>query len=282
MTEDTIMRPGLQELVDGPDEPDAWSVFHENSKTSRLEPALPDAEVVARMKQLWDALPYHGHDENALPDALAALDTPLGDAILRRVTARDIAPAPMSLAQVATVLHAAYGVTRDNEDGGFPRPFRTVPSGGALYPLELYLHTSHVDGLTAGIHHFDPRAHALRLLQRGDCARQISEALVQPRLAASVSALVFVTAVFERSVFKYGNRGYRFILLEAGHVAQNINLVATALGFGCANIGGFFDRDIDRLLGLDGVRHSTVYLVGIGRHGDAAPAAGPRPLESSG
>lgn len=255
----------LQELVDGPVEPDVWSVFHENSKTSRLEPALSDADVVARMKLLWDTLPYEGHDEVALPRGMPSLDPRLRDAIAGRVTAREIAPAAMSLAQLATVLEAGYGVTRSNADGAFPRPFRTVPSGGALYPLELYVHTSHVDGLTAGLHHFDPRAHALRLLQRGDCARQISEALVQPQLAVSVSALVFVTAIFERSVFKYGNRGYRFLLLEAGHVAQNINLVAAALGLGCVNIGGFFDRDVDRFLGLDGVCHSTLYLVGIGR-----------------
>jgi SagB-type dehydrogenase family enzyme len=256
---------GLQDLVDGPEEPEVWSVFHESSKTSRLEPPVPDAEVIAKMKQLWPTLPYEGYDEVALPDAMASLDAPLRDAITNRVTARDIAPAPMSLAQLGTVLHAAYGVTRRNDAGEYPRPFRVVPSGGALYPLELYLHTSHVDGLTAGLHHFDPHARALRLLQRGDRAQQIGDALVQPQLASSLSALVFVTAVFERSVFKYGNRGYRFVLLEAGHVAQNINLVSTALGFGCINIGGFFDRDVDRLLGLDGVCHSTIYLVGIGR-----------------
>ena len=77
--------------------------------------------------------------------------------------------------------------------------------------------------------------------------------------------IVFITAVFERSVFKYGDRGYRFVLLEAGHVAQNINLAVTALGLGCVNIGGFFDRDIDEFLGIDGLTHSSVYLMAIGK-----------------
>jgi SagB-type dehydrogenase family enzyme len=246
-------------------EPEAWSVFHENSKTSRLEPPVPNSEVIARMEQLWDALPYEGYSKVALPELTASFELPVTHAILNRITARDIAAAPMPLDQLAILLHAAYGITRSNEDAPFPRPFRTVPSGGALYPLELYVHTAYVEGLTAGLYHFNPRERALRLLQRGDGARQIGEALVQPQLATSVSAMVFVTAIFERSVFKYGNRGYRFVLLEAGHVAQNINIVSTALGLGCVNIGGFFDRDIDRLLGLDGVCHSTVYMVGIGR-----------------
>lgn len=74
-----------------------------------------------------------------------------------------------------------------------------------------------------------------------------------------------VDAVFERSTFKYGDRGYRYALLEAGHVAQNLNLAATALNYGCVNIGGFFDRKIDQFLGLDGLTHSTIYMMLIGQ-----------------
>jgi SagB-type dehydrogenase family enzyme len=77
--------------------------------------------------------------------------------------------------------------------------------------------------------------------------------------------LIFVTAMFKRSTFKYGNRGYRFALLEAGHVAQNINLVTTGLGLGSVNICGYFDRQVDDLLDLDGVTHSTIYIIAIGK-----------------
>ena len=88
--------------------------------------------------------------------------------------------------------------------------------------------------------------------------------MVQPDIAYGASLIVFITSIFERSIFKYGDRGYRFILLEAGHVAQNINLVSNALGLGSVNIGGYFDREIDDLLGLDGVAHSTIYMIAIG------------------
>lgn len=85
----------------------------------------------------------------------------------------------------------------------------------------------------------------------------------EPILGSSL--LVFITAMFERSIFKYGDRGYRFVLLEAGHAAQNLNLVSNALGLGSLNIGGFFDREMDDFLGLDGITHSTIYMVAIGK-----------------
>jgi SagB-type dehydrogenase family enzyme len=105
----------------------------------------------------------------------------------------------------------------------------------------------------------------LRLLREGDETRTISQAVVQPDIARGAAMIVFITAFFERTIFKYGDRGYRFILLEAGHVAQNLNLVSNALGLGSLNIGGFFDREIDDFLNLDGVTQSSIYMIAIGK-----------------
>ena len=82
--------------------------------------------------------------------------------------------------------------------------------------------------------------------------------------------MVFITCCFQRSTYKYGNRGYRFALFEAGHVAQNISLVSHGLGLQCVNIGGFYDQKIDHLLGLDGVNQSTLYLAAIGTRPEAS------------
>ena len=76
--------------------------------------------------------------------------------------------------------------------------------------------------------------------------------------------LIFIVAIFGRSTFKYNDRGYRFVLIEAGHVGQNLSLAAASLGLGCVNIGGYFDREIDNYLGLDGIEQSAVYLAAIG------------------
>jgi SagB-type dehydrogenase family enzyme len=167
---------------------------------------------------------------------------------------------------LAALLHYAYGISRDNKGTALPRPFRVVPSGGALYPLEIFFYSKLTDGLKAGLYHYNPSKNHLRFLLPGDHTRRISEAMVQPEIGQNASLMVFLTAVFERSVFKYGDRGYRFILLEAGHVAQNINLVSNALDLGCVNIGGFFDREIDEFLDLDGVTFSTIYMIAVGKN----------------
>jgi len=166
--------------------------------------------------------------------------------------------------QLASVLYHAYGVTRTNEGTVFPRPFRTVPSAGALYPLELFFHTVHTEGLNPGLYHYNASQHNVCLLRRADETQRIANALVQPAIARGASVVLFITAMFERTLFKYADRGYRFVMLEAGHVAQNVNLCTSALSLGCVNVGGFRDREIDGFLELDGVMHSTIYLIAIG------------------
>src|SRR6266487_4438269 len=138
-----------------------------------------------------------------------------------------------------------------------------------------------VEGLAAALYHFNPALRSASLLRPGDSSRQIATALAQPALAIDTAALVFITAIFERAVFKYGNRGYRFTLLEAGHVAQNLNVAATALGLGCVNIGAFTDQEIDDFLGLDGMTHATLYLVSIGQAASEAEEAA-EPSQSPG
>jgi SagB-type dehydrogenase family enzyme len=139
-----------------------------------------------------------------------------------------------------------------------------VPSADAFYPLEIFFHATHIHGLSSGLYHFNPTKNSVRLLRSGDHSGLIAAALTQKHLAISASLIIFITAMFERTILKYGNRGYRFVLLEAGHVGQNINLAAAGLDLGCVNIGGYFDGQIDALLGIDGLTHSTVYMIGIG------------------
>ncbi|HEX8614982.1 MAG TPA: SagB family peptide dehydrogenase [Telluria sp.] len=247
----------------------SWEQFHESAKTGRYDPALSNEVVLAEMANLYESLPYKNSVPIALPTTLAPIAGTLADIVQARVTPREIAPHPISLIELRTVLHLAYGETRDNEGNPYaPRPFRTVPSGGALYPLELYFyHAGQIDGLAPGIYHYSPSLNALHLVKAGHYTQEIAAGLVefQSHLADQLSMVIFITAMFQRSVFKYRNKGYRFTLFEAGHVAQNINLAATGLGMGVINIGGFYDRKIDDLLGLDGINHSILYMNGLCR-----------------
>ena len=253
-------------LASASDEDGTWELFHENSKVQRHGHHVSNEQVARQMLRMATSLRYDGHPLVRLPRDIGNLAMPLNEAIVNRVTPKQLEPVQLSLKTLGAILFAGCGLTRSNETTGFLRPFRTAPSGGGLFPLELYVSTKHVAGLGAGLYHFDPNEHGLRCLRIGDYSHDLSESLVefQAHLAFDSAAIVLMTAIFQRSTFKYGARGYRFVLIEVGHVAQNMNLAATALGLGCFNLGGFYDRAADRFLGIDGLHQSTVYMMALG------------------
>jgi SagB-type dehydrogenase family enzyme len=235
---------------------------YERHPTYGVHPS--DATIVRMMRRLRTVKPFTDAPKVALPTEVPTSDASFDDVVSTRTTARGFARGGISITQLAKVLFTSYGVTRDNVDTIFPRPFRSVPSGGALYPLELYVHVGHVDGLDPGLYHYDPEDHTLDVLRAGADPATVAGLLVQDDLARSAAAMIFVSAVFYRSTFKYGDRGYRFVLLEAGHLAQNAILCAHELGLASAPLGGYADRDVDRYLGFDGVSESTIYVLLFG------------------
>jgi SagB-type dehydrogenase family enzyme len=190
----------------------------------------------------------------------------LWDAVGARRSQRMFATEGIAADQLATLLHAAYGVTHvlESPQGDGALPLRAVPSGGALYPLELYVAALRVGGLEAGLYHFDPLQRALETVRVGLTPEELASLSTYPEIVSPCAVLLVIAAVFGRTRFKYGLRGYRFALLEAGHVGQNVVLAATALGLGSVPLGGFYDRPTDELLGLDGVNESTLYTVAVG------------------
>jgi len=256
-------------LVDRGPEP-VWELLHENSKLGRHVPHLyfgrhpSDAVVLSVMRRLRSVKPFDDAPKIALPRDMPPATRSFDETLQTRTTARAFGSGPVALAQLSKVLFHAYGVTRDNEGSEFPRPFRTIPSGGALFPLEVYVAVRDVDALPPGLYHYDPEDHSLDELRRGPEAERLAHCLVQHELASEAAAAILISAVFFRSTFKYGDRGYRFVLLEAGHLAQNALLAAHSLGLAGAPIGGYLDRDVDEWLGLDGIDESTVYMVLIG------------------
>jgi SagB-type dehydrogenase family enzyme len=162
---------------------------------------------------------------------------------------------PVGLRDLATVLAASYAVS--------PRERslrRTVPSAGALYPLEAYAVAPAVTGLDPGVYHYDPFRHRLARLGPLRFA-ELREAFIDESLTDVTAALLVVTGVFWRSRFKYGPRGYRFALLEAGHLMQNALLASTDLELAALPLGGFHDVLLDRLVGADGLDEATLYAL---------------------
>ena len=158
-----------------------------------------------------------------------------------------------------------YGVTRMTsfQDGAIA-PLRSTPSAGGLFPLEIYAVTRDVEGLPDGIHHYAVRTHSLETIGRTSFIdAQSSFVAVEPFLR-SANVIVLIAAIFDRTQKKYGPRGYRYILFEAGHAAQNLCLLATERGLGSLCIGGFLDAKLNRVLGFDGVHEAVLYGVGLG------------------
>jgi SagB-type dehydrogenase family enzyme len=198
---------------------------------------------------------------------------PFAELVAARRSEREFAADPVTLVDLAGILHAAYGRTHQLLEGappGIGPQFRAVPSGGGLYPLEIFAFAWRVDELQPGLYHFDPLRRVLEVVRVGDLVADVAAATVYPDPVTTCGVFLAVTAVFWRTRFKYGLRGYRFALLEAGHVVQNALLAATAFGLASVPVAGFFDSRMDELLGLDGVEESILYAVAIGsQHADA-------------
>jgi SagB-type dehydrogenase family enzyme len=232
--------------------PDRLEVLRELARGSTRAQGSELARTLARSSRTHE----HRHVVPLPPPA--RLHGSLGDVLARRRSSCAEAMRPIGTAELSTVLAAAYA------SGAHGR--RPVPSAGALYPLELYVVAAAVKGLDRGVYHFNP--FRLRLARLAPYAwHLVRGALVEPAVLDQASVLVVVTAVFTRSRIKYGHRGYRFALLEAGHVVQNALLAATELGLPALPLGGFHDRLLDQIVGADSLDEAAVHALILGGAG---------------
>lgn len=190
-------------------------------------------------------------------------DMSLYEAILRRKSLRRFINVPIPLEVISCILWASGGIQR--KEMGFD--FRTAPSAGALYPIETYLIVNAVETLKQGVYHYNVKHNHLEELKLGDFREATAQAALDQAMCVNAAAVVAWTAVFERSVWKYKQRAYRYIYLEAGHMAQNLALTTTSLGLGCCQIAALFDNEVNNIIGLDGTDESVVYMSAIGQTG---------------
>ncbi|MCW1249739.1 SagB family peptide dehydrogenase [Acaricomes phytoseiuli] len=183
-----------------------------------------------------------------------------------RVSASDFGPGGTDFQTLSNILLETVMVSPDHGRG--------APSAGGLYPLDLYLCATGVSGLDEGFYSIDPfgqRLYRLPVDDASDARAFLHDALLYPELAAGACAAVFFVASFLRSRVKYGQRGYRFAFLEAGHLAQAMTLSAQSYGLASCPVGGYHDRLADDFFGLDGVEQTVIYCLVLGRPGTGAP-----------
>jgi len=133
-----------------------------------------------------------------------------------------------------------------------------------LYPIEVYVVVNNVEGLSRGIYHYNVQKHALELLKEGDFRRELTKAGLGQDMLGDANVTFVLSAVFERTRRKYGDRSLRYIYMEAGHISQNISLQAVSLGLSSVCVGAFYDEQVNHLIGLEGPTESVVYLQAVG------------------
>jgi len=181
----------------------------------------------------------------------------LEEALHKRRSVRTFGDGPVTIYEVSQLIWAAHGITGT---GGL----RTAPSAGALYPLELYVVAGNVNGLLAGIYKYRPKNHELLSVAGGDRRNDLCSAALGQSSIKRAAAVLVLTAVYDRTTSKYGERGIRYVHMESGHAAQNVYLQTVPLGLGTVAIGAFRDEEVKRVLNLQDME-TPLYILPIGR-----------------
>ena len=192
-----------------------------------------------------------------LPEPKRVGETSLEETLHLRRSVRGYSEEPIRLQELSQLLWAAQGITSDEG-------FRTAPSAGALYPLEIYAMAGNVDVLGAGIYKYSPPDHVLTQLRAGDFRPALSEEALQQSQIEEAAVNIVIAAVYGRTTAKYGERGVRYVHMEADHVGQNLCLQAQSLNLGVCPVGAFEDEGVKDIRGLPS-EEEPLYILTIGR-----------------
>lgn len=176
-------------------------------------------------------------------------------ALASRRSVRAFASRPLRLTDASQILWACQGISG-------PGGLRTAPSAGALYPLEVFLVSGEVEGLAPGIYRYLPADHTLETIRSGDFRNDLFGSALNQTAVRDAPATLVIAGVYDRTTGKYGERGIRYVHMEAGHAAENVYLQAGALGVGTVSIGAFHDGEVQRILLLD--NEDPLYLMPVG------------------
>lgn len=178
--------------------------------------------------------------------------------LAKRRSIRSYRNESLTLGEISQLLWSAQGITD-------PRGLRTAPSAGALYPLELYVIAGNVKDLDKGVYKYDPREHKIVKVLDGDKREELARAALGQSWVKEGAIDLVVATVYERTTWKYGERGRRYVHMEAGHAAQNLYLQCVSLGLGMVVVGAFYDDMVRECLNLP-ENEDPLYIIPVGRY----------------
>jgi len=192
-----------------------------------------------------------------LPEPRYDSDVSLEETLLKRRSIRSYTGEGLTLQEVSQLLWAAQGITD-------PSGKRTAPSAGALYPLEVYIVVGDVEDIVKGVYKYEPQQHELVKVLAGEQRKALAKAALDQQSVAQGAIDIVITAIYKRTTGKYGDRGVRYVHMEAGHAAQNVYLQAVALNLGTVSIGAFYDDQVKEVLNLPEDRE-PLYIMPVGK-----------------
>lgn len=195
------------------------------------------------------------------PESLTLTEISVQTAINNRRSQRKFSPSPLTLEELTWLLWATQGVQEK-------LPFsslRTVPSAGARHPFETYLAVTNVSGLKPGLYRYLSLSHQLAFIREdGNIGKTLAAACLNQKWMAKAAVTFLWVAVPYRTTWRYSERGWRYIFLDAGHVCQNLYLACESIASGCCAVDAFHDNDLNELLGLDGKDSLALYAASVG------------------
>jgi SagB-type dehydrogenase family enzyme len=193
-----------------------------------------------------------------LPEPKYDNNTSVEQALLERRSVREYKDEPLTLNEVSQLLWAAQGITNSR------RGFRAAPSAGALYPLDVYIVIGDVEGVTNGVYKYKPHQHELVKVRNGNVRNELTIAAHGQTCVGESAIVIVFSAVYERTTQKYGNRGIRYVHMEAGHAAQNVFLQAVSLDLGMVVVGAFKDEEVRKILNMSD-NEQPLYILPVGK-----------------
>lgn len=200
----------------------------------------------------------YGGEMIKLPKPIYEGKTSVEKAILERRSVRDYKDKPLQISEISQILWSAQGITEKGNG------FRSAPSAGATYPLEVYVVVGNVNDLPCGIYKYEPQEHGLVKILEGDKREELCSAAHGQSSVVDASAVLVFSAVYERTTHRYGERGIRYTHMEVGHAGQNVHLQAVSLNLGTVVIGAFNDSQVKKVINLP-KEEEPLYLMPVGK-----------------
>ncbi|MHA1756469.1 MAG: SagB/ThcOx family dehydrogenase [Promethearchaeota archaeon] len=239
------------------------TIFHENTKLFfsdkiRTFDIYPDIWKKIHLKS------YPRFKRILLPKKFTRINQNIEKIIISRKSTRKFSGRKILFNDLSKLLFYSAGIRNKVIDNNWDESRRTYPSAGARYPLEIYIAIFNVENIPLGLYHYNVKEHSLELIKSGNFINKLVTYCNNQKWIKKANLLILISAIFARNQIKYKNRGYRYIFLDAGHMAQNFYLVTNSINLKCCAIGGFLDDEINKLINLDGKDESIIYIIAVG------------------